>query len=286
MDRLALHRSLAHIQSHLDEELSLQSLAAMEHRSLAYFSRRFTSFMRETPKQYIARLRLEKAALRLVLLKDQILTIAMDCGYRNHETFCRAFQRRFEISPSDYRKKGRLPAAQRSRTSTSDNCVQNYQLSKTVIRSLQPMSLACIRHLGPYEKVPVGTWDKLSDWAKRNRLPLPYLRLGVALDAPGITPQEQLRFDAAIRVQSHFRSEKVVTHQYFKGGMYALTTSVGPLFTLPMAYAEIFSRILANKTYDCLGVPCLECYSINRTQTNVEIVHTDVAIPVRIRRKM
>jgi hypothetical protein len=65
--------------------------------------------MAETPKRYTSRLRLKRAALRLLLLDDGVLDIALDCGFSCHETFSRAFRRRFGVAPQAFRKNGRLP---------------------------------------------------------------------------------------------------------------------------------------------------------------------------------
>jgi AraC family transcriptional regulator len=296
MDAAALTRSLTYIQANLDGDLSLEALAAAAVRggcSSPYFARRFAAMMAETPKQYTSRLRLERAALRLVLLEDRILDIALDCGFSNHETFSRAFRRRFGVAPSTFRREGRLPATptpaappeqelpQRALAATP---VKGASLSSTVVRTLQPMSLAFIRHTGPYENVPISSWDALIGWARRHDIPAPYVLLGIAHDAPGITKPESLRFDAAIRVPGEFRSGKRVGYQRFPGGLFAFTTSVGPLASLPAAYMEIFRRLQRDRSLACLGVPCLEFYRVNRVVDDLAIIHTEIAVPVRRRR--
>ncbi len=284
MDPAVLTRSLTHIQANLDGNLSLRALAAVAGCSSPYFARRFADTMAETPKQYTSRLRLERAALRLVLLDDGILEIALDCGFTCHETFSRAFRRRFRVTPQAFRQKGRLPAAAEQELPQRVDAATPVSLSRTVVRTLQPMSLAFIRHTGPYENVPIGLWDKLMDWARRREIPAPYVLLGIAHDAPGITKPENLRFDAAIRVPGEFRSGRRVGHQWFPGGLFAFTTSVGPFVSLPAAYKEIFKRVRSDRSLFCLGVPCLEFYSVNRVVADLAIVNTEIAIPVRSRR--
>ncbi len=309
MDAANLTQTLTYIQAHLDGDLSLEALAAVAGCSPPYFARRFSRMMAETPKQYTSRLRLERAALRLVLLDDNILNIALDCGFESHETFTRAFRRHLGVAPSEFRREGnRLTTA--AATSAKQELPQRadaatpVSLSSTVIRTLQPMSLAFIRHTGPYEKVALDSWDKLIDWARRRGIPGgvgtgagggtgspararptdPYILLGIAHDAPGITKPQHLRFDAAIRIPDSagdFRSSKRVGHQRFPGGLFALTTTVGPFTSLPAAYHEIFRRLRTNRSLACLGVPCLEFYRVNRVVTDVAIVNTEIAIPVR-----
>lgn len=286
MDHASLTHALTHIQAHLDGDLSLNALANVAGCSPPYFARRFAALMRETPKHYTSRLRLERAALRLVLLNDHILDIALDCGFSNHETFSRAFRRRFRASPSAYRAKGRTPTkpsanAELPQRATAASPVS---LSNTTIRTLRPMSLAFIRHTGPYERVPLTLWDTLLDWARRYKVPGPYILLGIAHDAPGITPDDKLRFDAAIRLPDswgEFRSGRRVGHQHLPGGLFALTTSVGPFTSLPTAYATIFQRLSRDRTLAVVGLPCVEFYRVNRVVTDAAIVHTEIAVPVR-----
>ncbi|MBK8915647.1 MAG: AraC family transcriptional regulator [Phycisphaerales bacterium] len=299
MDPAALSRLLTHIQANLDGDLSLQALAAVAGCSPPYFSRRFARLMAESPKRYTSRLRLERAALQLVLLDDCILDISLDCGFACHETFCRAFRRRFGVAPHAFRRAGRLPApAARSAAAAEQEVPQRVaassaapemRLSSTVVRTLQPMSLAFIRHTGPYERVPIGLWDTLIAWMRRRAIPgraRPYVLLGIAHDAPGITAPEKLRFDAAVRVPGEFRTggRTVVGHQHFAGGLFALTTSVGPFASLPAAYMEIFRRVQSDKALECLGVPCLEFYRVNRIVADLAVVSTEIAVPVRRRR--
>jgi AraC family transcriptional regulator len=47
----------------------------------------------------------DRAAAALISSKASILEIALECGFESHEAFCRAFRRRFRMSPSAYRKR-------------------------------------------------------------------------------------------------------------------------------------------------------------------------------------
>lgn len=287
MSPTALTNSLTHIQANLDGDLSLEALAAVAGCSAPYFARRFAEMMAETPKQYTLRLRLERAAVRLVLLDDSVLDIALDCGFSCHETFSRAFRRCFGVSPLSFRNKGRLPAETAGAKSTEVpqrvDAVTGVSISSTVVRTLAPMSLACIRHTGPYESVPIDSWDTLIDWAKRHGISPPYVLLGIAHDAPGITEPTKLRFDAAIRVPGEFSSTKRIAHQRFAGGTFAFTTHVGPFTALPAAYQFIFGRLRKEKSLACVGLPCVEFYRVNRVTRDLAIVDTEIAVPVRWR---
>jgi len=161
---------LVHIQAHLDEDLSLAVLSAKASLSPAHFQRTFQALVGETPKNYVARLRLERAAFRLLIHDETFLDIALDCGFQNHETFTRAFRRRFGMPPSSYRAWVRTQAQQRQETAT-EQPGDAYSISETKIRRLRRADLAFIRHVGPYDAVSDTLFDSLEDWATGQGLP-------------------------------------------------------------------------------------------------------------------
>jgi transcriptional regulator GlxA family with amidase domain len=65
----------------------------------------------ETPALHQRRLRLDRAALRLLTSQATILDIALETGWESHETFTRAFRARFRLTPLAFRKDrgGNLP---------------------------------------------------------------------------------------------------------------------------------------------------------------------------------
>lgn len=65
----------------------------------------------ETPGAHQRRLRLDRAAWRLLTSRATILEIALAMNWENHETFTRAFRARFAVTPSAFRKSrgGTLP---------------------------------------------------------------------------------------------------------------------------------------------------------------------------------
>jgi len=97
---------LAYAAGHLDENVSLDALASEAGLSAFHLHRVFSVAAGETPKQYTLRLRLERAAAMLLGTRDSVLDIALACGFQSHETFCRAFRKRFGMAPSAYRGRG------------------------------------------------------------------------------------------------------------------------------------------------------------------------------------
>lgn len=108
---------LGDIRSRLDASPTLQDLAQRAGWSPFHLHRAFRRMVRETPKQYLLRLRLERAAARLVSTDEPVLDIAVATGFASHEVFTRAFRRHFGRTPTSYRAAALAgaPAAARSR---------------------------------------------------------------------------------------------------------------------------------------------------------------------------
>jgi AraC family transcriptional regulator len=97
---------IAFAAGHLDEDVSLGALAGQVGLSVFHLHRVFSAVAGETPKQFTLRLRLARAAAMLLTTGDSVLDVALECGFQSHETFCRAFRRRFTMTPSAYRARG------------------------------------------------------------------------------------------------------------------------------------------------------------------------------------
>ncbi|MEK6304570.1 MAG: AraC family transcriptional regulator [Acidobacteriota bacterium] len=272
---------LVHIQANLDEDLSLEALARRVRLSPFHFHRLFRSAVGETLKQYTQRLRLERAANRLVVHDATILDVALDSGFQNHETFSREFKRRFLVTPRGYRKWGRGKLKQDSVSpSALDQRFDDFELSDTKVTRMAQLNVAFIRHIGPYEVVPEKLWHTLADWAGARQLPIDLIFLGIAQDAPGITAPEKLRFDAAIVVPEPFSTEGTIGHQVVGAAEFAVTTHVGHYQTLAPAYGAIVQRVGRLKGYRLGGMPSIEIYRTTRVDANHEMNHTEIYIPV------
>lgn len=272
---------LVHIQANLDGDLSLEALAKRVRLSPFHFHRLFRSAVGETLKQYTQRLRLERAANRLILLDGTILDVALDSGFQSHETFSRQFKRRFQVTPRGYRQWGRGKLKQSSAsTPPLDERYEGFELSETKVTRMAQLHVAFIRHVGPYESVPDALWHELAEWASARRLAIDLIFLGIAQDAPGITVPEKLRFDAAIVVPEPFAPEGRIAHQVLGPAEFAMTTHVGHYRTLPKAYRTIVERVGRLKGYGFGGLPSIEVYRTTQVDANHEMNHTNIYVPV------
>lgn len=96
--------SLDYISQHYDEHITVKELASIEHYNENYYREWFKDRLGLRPKEYIQKLRIEKAKELLVSTKYSISEIAIQVGYDHSSSFCRAFKHLETIGPKDYRK--------------------------------------------------------------------------------------------------------------------------------------------------------------------------------------
>ena len=91
------------VQRDFAEPLVLSALAREAGLSMAQLERQIVPLYRLTPRQLLARARLDAALERLVAGDDSVAAIAHGCGYADHSAFARQFKRSTGLSPREYR---------------------------------------------------------------------------------------------------------------------------------------------------------------------------------------
>ena len=86
-------------------DITIDDVATHAGFSTDYFNRIFFAHTGFNVMEYVRFSRLKKAACLLRGTNNNILDIALDCGYEAHESFSRAFKNQYGVSPSEYRKK-------------------------------------------------------------------------------------------------------------------------------------------------------------------------------------
>jgi AraC-like DNA-binding protein len=113
--RTRMGRVTRHLAGHLDDPIDGAFMARLAGLSARQLGRVFTRTVGESPRAYVRRLRLERAAVRLRTTPARILTVAVEAGFESHEAFTRAFRDRFGNTPQAYRRLGQANAQPRSR---------------------------------------------------------------------------------------------------------------------------------------------------------------------------
>lgn len=96
---------VAWIADNLAGDLSSLTLAERANLSERQFRRRFQGAFGETPTRFIERMRIERAREWLIDSRLPIDRIARMSGFREADTFRRAFERRHGVAPGEYRNR-------------------------------------------------------------------------------------------------------------------------------------------------------------------------------------
>ena len=148
------------------------------------------------------------------------------------------------------------------------------------IEQLQPMRVAFMRHVGPYDQVG-ETWAKLMAWAGPRELLGPHTKvIGIVHDDPEVTPPEKIRYDACFAVGEQVKLEGDVGIQEIAGGDYAVTTHRGPYDSLGQTYARLCGEWLPGSGREVRSIPAFEMYHNTPQSTAREDLLTDIYIPL------
>ncbi len=98
----------AWMHGHLEHDLSVEALAHRARLCPRHFSRRFKDVFGAPPARFVEDLRLGEARERLCLADQTIESVAKSVGFNSPDAFRRAFERRYGVNPSSFRKRFEL----------------------------------------------------------------------------------------------------------------------------------------------------------------------------------
>ena len=86
-------------------EISLEQIAALYHFNASYFSTLFKQRFGISFSEYLSDIRMEKAENLLKTSSDKVRKIALEVGYKDPNYFNRAFKKRHNMTPEEFRKR-------------------------------------------------------------------------------------------------------------------------------------------------------------------------------------
>lgn len=113
--------SLTYIQEHLNENIHISELPAIEHTSLSTYNRNFVKAMGLPPGEYILRQKIEKAKELLIHTNLAITEIAFHYGFSSSQYFSTVFKRFCNTTPRQFR------STYKPENSTTRNLKKNSQ---------------------------------------------------------------------------------------------------------------------------------------------------------------
>lgn len=222
-----INRVIDYIESHLTDNLNVETLANIANFSPFHFHRIFTALVGETLIGYLKRKRVEKAARLLIIDNDMpISEIAEIAGFSNASVFCRNFKKNFGVSAQDFREQKSkirqlLSNNWQLNTQESDYVCretlmnENNQImnAKVEVKEMAKMEMMYCRHTGEFNQIGKA-FGKLMFWAgPKGLLNNPNLLTAVVFhDDPCVTPQEKNQQSACIVVEKPLKAEGEIGH--------------------------------------------------------------------------
>ena len=295
----ALLSTLLYIQTHLEQDLSLGVLAERVGFSAFHFHRIFRETIGEAVKEHIRRLRIERGAYRLKVSEQTILQIALDAGFKTHESFTRAFQRQFGITPSEFRSNF-LRISRERKKYVQSKYIADYNMqdesgllpnrstcAQVRLEHVRPIIVAFVRHVGPYDKLlekgsPMSLlWDELFHWGNENKLiNAASLLIGLPQDDPSVTPPEKQRFDVCVQIPEFRNPSGHIGCQTISAGTFGVGRHYGSFDNLAETYMHVYDSLVTTGKYRLRQHIPFEVYSYSHVKDDIRIHFTDVYLPI------
>lgn len=297
-----INKTIDHIESNLEKPLTLAELASVANFSKFHFNRIFQSIVGETPFRFILRLRIERAAMLLVMNeKDSISDVAYKCGFSDISIFSRNFRNHFGIPASRYRKE----TLQNSNLSQADSnshqpgvkttvyfCPDlqtikwrtNMKLNKSVeVMELPKMTVAYIRHIGPYqgdESLFESIWNRLFAWAGPRGLigGKDFRSLIIYHDDPNVTIEEKLRMSVCITVPPETKVTGEIGKMEIEKAKYVVARFELTAQDFEQAWNWVYGEWFPESGYQPDDKPCFEMYPEEPVDGRFTV---DICVPVK-----
>jgi AraC family transcriptional regulator len=299
MDWKKLQRALKYARRNPGKNVLLSNLAAETGQSLFHAHRTLRAVLGETPKHFTLRLRVDRAAAALISSHDSILDIALECGFESHEAFCRAFRRRFRMSPSAYRKRALMGFDARTHADLVDEigpCIGLYHIDLKEGCSGKSMEYTVARkELITQPVLVVRRRVRRAEIAATIAAELPKVFLhaqqrGIAIAGYPITRYLEtsvglVTLETGMRVTAHSgewtvgEREGDILAETLPGGPSAVTIHSGPYDQLQAAYAALEEWIAANGFHP-VGAPWEAYLNDPADHPNPQDWKTEVCWPV------
>jgi AraC family transcriptional regulator len=266
------------VRAHIDERLTLESIAAVAGFSPFHFHRIFRVACGENLNDYIVRHRLARAARELRATRMPVTEIGLRGGYESPSAFGRAFARAFGSTPAAYRAQPQVAALVPPGSVPPARDVGDPQFVELPARD----ALA-LRHVGPYDRLePVVL--RVRDIALRFGLLPAASLIGMSFDSPDLVGHDDLRFDACVTVVAGADIAGACAAGLrpltIAGGRYAVFRYRGPYARITHRFDLITAAWVLSGRVELRAAPFTCTYLSDPHVVAPSDLETDLAIPI------
>lgn len=238
---------LEYIDTHLDDDLSVEKLSGIAAFSKYHFHRQFSELYGIGVYRYVQLCRLKRASQQLAFRSDSITDIALDSGYEGPEAFARAFKKNIGQSPSEFRKQPQWEPWHATYQPLSE-LRSKHMKPQTRIEDIRIVNfpetrIAVLEHRGDPQRIG-DTVRQFIAWRKLNHLPPRHsATYNLLYDDPATAAPEDFRMDICAGTDKDIpANEHGVIAKTIPAGRCAVLRHIGSNDTLPatvhLLYAE------------------------------------------------
>jgi len=263
---------LAFIEAGLDRSLTLAEIAAVADFSPYHFHRVFRGTVGESISGFIRRLRLERAAGRLLDGDEPVMVIALRAGYYSNQAFTRAFLASFGEPPSQFRRLRRsipLIASPSGYHYHSGEGVVSFitveggaGVMDAKVVTTKDMKVLSVRHVGPYHMIGEA-FERLDKAVKAAGVDTRDSQwLAIYNDDPDQVPAAELTSEACVTVGEFPSDPGGSGMKAFEipGGLHATTRHVGSYDGLHASWGTLVGSWIPSNGFKPRCAPCYEIY--------------------------
>ncbi|GAB6108970.1 AraC family transcriptional regulator [Fusibacter bizertensis] len=271
-----INSAISYILSHINENMTVDEIAAHCNFSKFYFSRMFKIETGESIYEFIKRVKLEQSAFRLKVERNRSITdISCDYGYSS-SNYSSAFRQHHNLSPIEFRR--HIP--QKSLTNPIFNNVaiglESFEEcnKKISIMHLKDRPVLYERHIGNYGDLSVhwGAFlEKYNAYIDESTL-----LLERTYDDPSITNIDECLYDLCLTIPE----DTTLKNTYvLKGGKFAVYHFKGFVKQIYISFQVIFNVWLPQSQYTIDNRYGFEIY--RKIDCDSMYMEIDLCIPIK-----
>ncbi len=273
-----LSRVTAYIYDHLDDDIDLNKLADVACLSPYHWHRIYRAIHAETIAATVKRLRLHRAAGHLANTAMPIEEIARRSGYKNQQSFTRAFGAVFGMPPAQYRHEGSHTKFQPSRQNGEP---ATYDIA---IKTVPKITAVTIEHIGSYMEIGRAFEELFVRLGAANLVGIETRSIGIYYDDPDAVPEDKLRARAGVVVDESRPIDASLGQPLewteIQGGPHAVLRHTGPYADMDAAYQWLYGAWLLQSGREAADAPVYEEYINNPRDTPPTELVTEISLPL------
>lgn len=293
-----VNRVCDYIDSHIGDDMTLTQLARVAGFSEFHFHRIFSAMTGETLFGFIQRLRLERAALLLCGDgTDCVTRIGADCGFSSPAVFSRAFKKRFDCTPSEFRRRsgGQMQSnisqllrndgkAQRAGLGYNGRKKWRFAMKPEVkIEKIETMRVAYLRYVGPYVgdgELFENLYRRFFAWTGPRGIDVSTTYI-MYHDDPHLTDEAKLRLSICVPIGDDVQVSGEIGEMTIDGGTYAVGRFELATGEYAQAWDYMYSEWLPQSGYQPAPCAAFERYGSGCDADGRTMV--DICVPVMVK---